>query len=181
MLRVIAGEAKGLRLQTPEGDVRPTSDRAREALFSILHMRLEGARFADLYAGSGANGIEALSRGAAHCAFVDSDSRANNVIGKNLFHTKLGHKSASYQLTLPASLGVLAAKEAAFDIVFCDPPYIGTDYTALLSELVANKLVVPGGVVILEHESKLELPQSVGGLEKQREARYGRVGMTFFA
>ena len=180
MLRVIAGEAKGHRLETPEGSVRPTSDRAREALFSILHTRLEGARFADLYAGSGANGIEALSRGAAHCAFVDSDSRAINSVGKNLFHTKLGHKSASYQLTLPDSLGVLAGKEEAFDIVFCDPPYSGTDYVRLLSEIDEHKLVAAGGLVIVEHESKLELPQSVGGLEKQRAARYGRVGMTLF-
>mgnify|MGYP006386463255 FL=1 len=181
MLRVIAGEAKGLRLETPEGNVRPTSDRAREALFSILHTRLVGARFADLYAGSGANGIEALSRGAAHCAFVDSDSRAINAVGRNLFHTKLGHKSRSYQLTLPDSLGALASKEPAFDIVFCDPPYTGTDYEMLLSEVAGNKLVAAGGLVIVEHESKLQLPQSVGGLEKQREARYGRVGMTFFA
>lgn len=181
MLRVIAGEAKGLRLETPEGSVRPTSDRAREALFSILHMRLIGARFADLYAGSGANGIEALSRGAAHCAFVDSDSRAINSIGKNLFHTKLGHKSRSYQLTLPESLGVLADKESAFDIVFCDPPYAAADYARLLSEIYKHKLVAADGLVIIEHESKLTLPQSVGGLEKQREAHYGRVGMTFFA
>jgi 16S rRNA (guanine(966)-N(2))-methyltransferase RsmD len=180
MLRVIAGAAKGHRLETPRGSVHPTSERAREALFSILHTRLEGARFADCYAGSGANGIEALSRGAAHCAFVDADTHAIDTIGKNLFHTKLQHKSRSYQLTLPHSLGVLAKKEAPFDIVFCDPPYEGTDHVLLLSQLAENKLLATDAVVIVEHDAKLELPPSVGPLSKSREARYGRVGMTFF-
>lgn len=181
MLRVIAGTAKGRRLETPASDARPTLDRAREALFSILHTRIEGARFADLYAGSGANGIEALSRGAAYCAFADSDARAIDTIGRNLFHTKLGHNARSYQLTLPRSLGVIATTQAPFDIVFCDPPYTGVDYSVLLAQLVENKLLAPGALVVVEHESSLELPPSVGALEQRRTTRYGRVGMTFFA
>lgn len=180
MLRVIAGSAKGLLLETPKSAARPTSDRAREALFSILHTRLDGARFADLYAGSGANGIEALSRGAAHCAFVDSDARAIHTVGKNLFHTKLEHKSRSYQLTLPQSIGVLTAKESPFDIVFCDPPYAHTDYVDLLMQVIENKLLVPEGIVVVEHESRHELPPSVGPLKCYRNARYGRVGISFF-
>lgn len=180
MIRVIAGTAKGLLLETPASDARPTLDRVREALFSILHIRIEGARFADLYAGSGANGIEALSRGAAHVAFVDSDSRAIHSIGRNLFHTKLEHKARSYQLTLPRSLGVVEENEEPFDIVFCDPPYEGVDYESLVSEIISNKLLRQGGQVIIEHESKLALPPSVGPLEKRRTAQYGRVALTFF-
>lgn len=180
MLRVIAGTAKGLRLETPKGSARPTLDRVREALFSILHTRLEGARFADLYAGSGANGIEALSRGAAHCAFVDADARAMHTIGKNLFHAKLEHKARSYQLTLPGSLGVVASKETPFDIVFCDPPYKGTNYTELLSQIIEQKMLTNGGLVVIEHESTVQLPPSVGRLDRCRDARYGRVEMTIF-
>ena len=180
MLRVIAGAAKGLRLETPRGSVRPTLDRVREALFSILYTRLEGARFADLYAGSGANGIEALSRGAAHCAFVDADAQAIHTIGKNVFHTKLEHKARSYQLTLPGSLGVVASKEAPFDIVFCDPPFKDTNYTDLLSQVIEHKMLTNCGIVVIEHESTAKLPPSVGHLHKCRDARYGRIEMTFF-
>lgn len=181
MVRVIAGTAKGLRLATPAGAARPTLDRVREALFSILHPRLEAARFADLFAGSGANGIEALSRGAAYCAFVDSDSRAIDIIRKNLFHTKLAHKSKSYQLTLPSALGVLAQSEPPFDIVFCDPPYSATDYETLVVQITENKLLTEGGLLIVEHDRSLELPLSVGVLEKRREAQYGRVKIAFFS
>ncbi|MBM3289546.1 MAG: 16S rRNA (guanine(966)-N(2))-methyltransferase RsmD [Candidatus Hydrogenedentes bacterium] len=180
MLRVIAGTAKGLRLETPEGSARPTLDRVREALFSILHTQLLGARFADLYAGSGANGIEALSRGAACCVFVDSDRRAIDTISKNLFHTKLEHNARSYQLTLPRSLGVIASKEAPFDIVFCDPPYTGTDYALLLSQITENKLVTTDGIVVVESENRAEFPPSVGGLELTRHAPYGRTSLTFY-
>ena len=181
MPRVIAGVAKGLQLATPERGTRPTLDRVREALFSILNTRLEGARFADLYAGSGANGIEALSRGAAHCAFVDTNAQAIHTIGENLFHTKLEHKSRSYQLTLPNALGVVASKEPPFDIVFCDPPYTGAGYSDILSQIIESKILAKDGLVVIEHESKVVLPPSVGALQKRREARYGRVGISFFA
>lgn len=181
MLRVIAGTAKGLKLATPSGTVRPTLDRVREALFSILHPRLEEARFADFFAGSGANGIEALSRGAAYCAFIDSDPRAIDTIGKNLFHTKLEHKSKRYQLTIPTALGALAKSEAPFDIVLCDPPYSSTDYATLLFQIAENKLLTEGGLLVVEHDRSLELPLSVGVLEKRREAQYGRVKIAFFS
>jgi len=180
MIRVVAGTARGLLIEAPASDARPTLNRAREALFSILHSRIEGARFADFFAGSGANGIEALSRGAEYCAFVDSDTRAIHTIGRNLFHTKLGHKARSYQLTLPQSLGVIATKEARFDIVFCDPPFEGVDYEALLSQIAEKKLVTTGGVLVVEHEDPTELPQAVGGLTRGRVAQYGRVAFSFY-
>ena len=181
MLRVIAGSAKGLQLRTPPGSVRPTLDRVREAVFSILHTQLPGARFADLYAGSGANGIEALSRGASMCVFVDADAHALDVIAENLAHTRLGHKSRSYRLTLPTSLGVLSGKEGPFDVVYADPPYDLKNYEALILQVIDNKLLAEAGKLIVEHDARHELPQSVGVLQQIRKARYGRVGITIFA
>jgi len=181
LLRVIAGEAKGTRLVTPKDSARPTLDRVRESVFSILHMRLPGARFLDLYAGSGANGIEALSRGAAWCAFADSNSSAINAIGENVFRAKLGHKCRSYQLTLPAGLGVVAKSESQFDIIYCDPPYVGTDYLSLLLQLKQNKLLTDGGMILVEHDLKASMPAEETGFSITREARYGRVGITFFS
>lgn len=180
MLRVIAGTAKGLQLATPRGSARPTLDRVREAVFSILHPYLAGARFADLYAGSGANGIEALSRGAVYCVFVDSDYEAIDTIGKNLFHTKLEHKARSYQLTLPRSLAVLASSESPFDIVYCDPPFEDMDYDLLLMQLADNKLLTENGRIVIEHVSSLDMPQAVGVFTRQRTARYGRIGISVF-
>jgi len=177
---VIAGEAKGTRLVSPKGDVRPTLDRVREAVFSMLHLRLPGARFLDLYAGSGANGIEALSRGAAWSVFVDSDFVAINAIGQNVFRAKLGHKSRSYQLTLPAALGVVAQNESAFDFVYCDPPYQYADYLSVLTQLADNRLVASGGQVFIEHDSKDEMPSPVAGFKVVRHERYGRVGISIF-
>jgi len=181
MLRVIAGEAKGARLVTPKSSARPTLDRVREAVFSILHMRLSGARFLDLYAGSGANGIEALSRGAAWCAFVDSDPAAIHAIGENVFRAKLGHKSRSYQLTLPGGLGVVAKSETAFDVVYCDPSFSGVNYEQLLTQIIDNNLLADGGVIVVEHAISTELPPAIGGIEKRRTAKYGRVGISFFS
>ncbi|NUM52016.1 MAG: 16S rRNA (guanine(966)-N(2))-methyltransferase RsmD [Candidatus Hydrogenedentes bacterium] len=181
MLRVIAGTARGHKLATPRSAARPTLDRVREAVFSILHTKLDGVRFLDLFAGSGANGIEALSRGAAYCAFVDSDAQAIDIIGKNLFHTKLTHKARSYQLTLPQSLGAIASTESPFGIVYCDPPFAGTGYAQLILQIVENQLLMPDGLLLIEHESHLQLPPSIGTLTRQRISQYGRVGITFFA
>ena len=181
MPRVIAGEARGVRLVTPKSVVRPTLDRVREAVFSILQSRLPGARFLDLYAGSGANGIEALSRGAAWCALVDSDSAAIDAIGENVFRSKLGHKCRTYKLTLPEGLGVITKTEAPFDIIYCDPPYDSPDYTAVLSQIKTLQLVAPDGTVLLEHDSRNEFSGCADGFSTVRVKKHGRVGITIFA
>lgn len=181
MLRVIAGTAKGTRLLTPDASTRPTLDRVREALFSILHPHIASARFLDLYAGSGANGIEALSRGAAYCAFVDSSPTAIHTIGENLSRAKLEHKSRSYRLTLPVGLGVLVKSEEPFDIVFCDPPYLGTDYRELIAQVIENKMLANTGRLVVEHDLTISLPDSIEGLKRLRLSRYGRVNISIFA
>ena len=180
-MRIISGTAGGIPIAVPRSLLRPTADRVREAVFSILHPRMAGARFLDLYAGSGANGIEALSRGAAMCAFVDVNADAIRTVDENLDRAKLKHKSRSYRLTIPAALGVVAEREDPFDIVFCDPPYDTKDYELLLTQIQASKLLAADGLVLIEHESKLELPDVVAALRCTRKADYGRVRISFFA
>ncbi|MCC6696771.1 MAG: 16S rRNA (guanine(966)-N(2))-methyltransferase RsmD [Candidatus Hydrogenedentes bacterium] len=182
MPRVIAGLAKGIRLDAPEGaTVRPTLDRVRESLFSILMPRLPGARFADLFAGSGANGIEALSRGAAAAVFVDSDARSLDSVQQNLARAKLSATATQYQLRLPSGLTRLRKTEAPFDLVYADPPFDFTSYDALLETLVSDELLRPQGLVIIEHASTVAMPGSVRSLTRQRQVTYGTVTLTFFA
>lgn len=178
-MRVIAGSAKGKRLVPPKGtDTRPTLDRVREALFSILMPRLAEARFLDLFAGTGANGIEALSRAAAHATFVDSEGRCIRAIEANLASTGLVRDARCLHGQLPASLRLLAGQ---YDIVLADPPYTFTDYAALLAGLEAGELVAEEGLFVLEHPSKASVPTEGDRLVQTRQARYGRTTLTFYA
>lgn len=179
-MRVIAGQAKGIQLSPPPKElaIRPTLDRVREALFSILMPRLEGARFLDLFAGTGANGIEALSRGAARCTFVDSDARALKLVRGNLVRAKLERGAECLKLILPKDLRAL---RASFDIVFADPPYAFSDYEALLSGLQTYSLLSPDGVFILEHTRRAAPPERVETLLRTRQADYGDTVLSFYA
>lgn len=178
-MRVISGFARGTRLLVPEGDdIRPTSDRVREALFSILGGSLEGVRFLDLFAGTGANGIEALSRGAASVTFVEGSSTAMRVLRENLRRTRMSGAVICHQITLPRALDSLGG---TFDILFADPPYAYTGYAELLEELVARGLLADNAWVILEHSQKNAPPDAVASLERFREARYGDTVLSFYA
>ena len=157
-IRVIAGSAKGRRLQTPAWEgLRPTSDRLRESLFNIIAQRIEGARVADGYAGTGALGIEALSRGAAHVTFVESDPRAVRLIAANL--ERAGMKSAANACTIVrAGFVEMTAAHASppFDLVLLDPPY---DDPALAAALrAAERIVSDDGLVVLEHATRVVPP-----------------------
>ncbi len=182
MIRVIAGSARGIRLQTAEGRrVRPTLDRVREACFSILTPRLEGARFADLFAGSGANGIEALSRGAAYCAFVDNDRRSLDLVEQNLDKTRLDAKGTCHRFALPQGMAQLRTRKSPFDLVYADPPFDFTAYDQLLSGLAAENLLAPQGLVIIEHATDATVPETVDPLTRTRQATYGNVTLSFFS
>lgn len=145
-MRIIAGTAKGRKLETPDGlDIRPTSDRVREAVFNALFSRMdiEGARVVDLFAGTGAYGLEALSRGAAHATFVDSDRRSIELVRRNIETLGFGDQS-----TTVAGDGVSWAarsEAAALDVAFCDPPYGFTQWDQLLEKLHADIVVIESG------------------------------------
>jgi 16S rRNA (guanine(966)-N(2))-methyltransferase RsmD len=185
-MRIIAGSARGARLTAPKGrDVRPTLDRVREALFSILMPRLENARFLDLFAGTGANGIEALSRGADFAAFIDNDLSSLELVKKNLEITRLVGRAQVIRAELPSGLASAMRGGRRCGIVFADPPYSlargnPEAYSKLLLAISASGVLEDDAVVVIEHDSRVETPESAGGLAKRRCARYGEVSLSFY-
>lgn len=168
-MRVITGSARGKRLKTLEGeDVRPTTDKVKEAIFSIIQFDLPEAKVLDLFAGSGQLGIEALSRGAKSCVFVDKNRQAINIIKENVescgfsdFSRILNADSADYLKNCPD-----------FDIALLDPPYSNGILNDILPLL--EKRISDGGTVVCEHEGGLSLPEEFGKLKKAREYSYGK-------
>ena len=181
-MRVIAGTARGIRLVAPAGyDVRPTLDRVRESLFNILSPRIEGARFLDLYAGTGANGIEALSRGAASATFVDNDPRSLAAIERNLGAAKLRQLADVRRLPLPEGLRTLWADGKTYDIVFADPPFAAMEYDRLLSAIDSARVLAEGGLIVVEHSARVALPDEIGAFSQFRQAKYGEIALSFFS
>lgn len=175
-MRIIAGMARGLKLHPPTGrDIRPTSDRVREALFNILMHRVEGSRFLDLFAGTGANGIEALSRGAEQAVFVEASPEGYQCIRNNLIHTKLNMGGLVLKHRLPEETDRIPGD---FDIIFADPPYAGTDYGALLTAIEGQALLRPDGLCCIEHRKNVTLPESAGKLKLRRTRRYGDTALS---
>lgn len=175
-MRVITGEAKGRRLKTLNGDdVRPTAERVKEALFSIIQFDIEGRNVLDLFAGSGQLGIEAISRGARRCVFVDSSRQSISIVRENLEHCRLSDRARVLQ---SEALAYLAGCGEKFDIALLDPPY----YAGLLEKILpalSGKMNV-GGVIICETAYDITLPDEAGDFTKRREYRYGRVVLTLY-
>ena len=150
-MRVIAGEARGHKLFAPDGlHTRPTADRVKEALFSVLAPDIRGCAFLDLYSGSGAIGIEALSRGAAWAVFVDEDHHSAACIQKNLEKTRMGHLGQVMTTPVSYTIASLARQKASFDIIFMDPPYGGDHIEETLKSLAQTPILREGGLVIAE-------------------------------
>lgn len=180
-LRVIGGDRKGLALASPRGlALRPTSARVREALFDILGEIIAGARFLDLFAGTGAVGIEALSRGAARCLFVEKDRTAAEIVRRNLGAGGFGSRGTVLVESLPSALSRLPRGED-FDIVFIDPPYDGPLGEETLAILGRTGNLSSHCRVILEHRKFRKPPESAGRLHLRRGARYGDTVLSFYA
>lgn len=180
-MRIVGGEKRGARLSAPKGrELRPTSDRVREALFDILASRISGARFLDLFTGTGAVGIEALSRGAHSVVLVDASAFALRYARRNLEALGLEDRATALRLRLPQDIGLIPIHGGPYDIVFADPPYDFQEYAVLLDELSAHGLVAPEGLVIVEHHAKADLPAAVGGFHHIRTAQYGDTALTFY-
>ena len=171
-MRVITGSARGMTLRTLDGsDVRPTTDKVKEAVFSAIQFEIEGRRVLDLFAGSGQLGIEALSRDAKEATFVDADKNAIKIVKENLAKTRLADRAAVLQTDSIAFLGMT---DKIFDIAFLDPPY----QTGLLQK--ALSLLAQGGIAVCEHPFVEQLPDEQGGLVKQKEYKYGKVAVTIY-
>lgn len=183
-MRVIAGSAGGRRLKTVPGmSARPTSDRVREALFSILGERPSGARVLDLFAGAGTLGIESLSRGAARCVFVDTDRAACRVIRENL--ESLGFAGSALVLCRKAST-VLRSPDSRvmqwgpFDLVFADPPYGLGVWGQLLEDEAMSPAISRDALIVVEHSSRTESAPVPDGMELIRQSTYGDTGISFY-
>jgi len=183
-MNVIAGSARGVPLRVPAGmAVRPTSGRVRTSLFSILGNAVEGARVLDLFAGSGALGIEALSRGAAHCCFVENARPALAMLRDNLARTRLADKADVLTVNAFAALPLLEAR-GPFGLVLLDPPYRfvnapGDGFRALLAALGAGPALAPGAALVVQHDTSTPLPEAIGRLRVTDERGYGTTTLTF--
>ena len=182
-MRVVAGTQKGRHIKNPQGwDCRPTSARVREALFSILSAHTAGAQVLDLYAGTGALGLESLSRGARHVVFVENQAKTVRLLRENI--ERCGYTRQCVVLTRDVETFLTAPptwnEPPAFDLVFADPPYQRTDLTQFLERLSLSGTLAPAGRAILEHGTKRPVPPRVGSLAQTRQARYGDTTLTFY-
>jgi 16S rRNA (guanine(966)-N(2))-methyltransferase RsmD len=177
-MRIIAGTLRGRRLRGPVGEgVRPTSDRLRETLFNILQSRVADARVLDGFAGTGALGLEALSRGAAHATFVDAHPRALRVVRENVAACGVESTCTIVQDDVQA-FAARQRSRLAFDLVLLDPPYAFAHADALLTEVAG--LLAPGGLLVLEHSRRRHPPPPPADLDLRRTVLAGDSALTFY-
>ncbi len=177
-MRVIAGHAKGARLRSPKSHIRPTTELVRGAIFSILQsMVSEDWQAIDLYAGSGALGIEALSRGASRVDFVERNARSCDVIKDNLKRTGLISQATVYCCSVNRALSIIAK---AYDVIFLDPPYSDTSLDSVLGSLFESHLVAETSTVVVQHSTRQPLPQSYGPFHLTKSRRYGDTSLSFY-
>ena len=175
-MRIISGTQRGRRLVSlPGEDVRPTTDKVKEAIFSAIQFDIEGRRFLDLFAGSGQMGLEALSRGAASAVFVDSSNDSIKVIKENV---KITGFSDCCRIHRSDALSYLALSSETFDIAFLDPPYANGILEKALTEV--SKKMSDYGTIICEHPPEVVLPDSVNDFSVFKKYRYGKINVTTY-
>jgi 16S rRNA (guanine(966)-N(2))-methyltransferase RsmD len=181
VMRIIAGTLKGRRLESPRWNgLRPTSDKLRETLFNVLASKVPDARVLDGYAGTGAVGLESISRGARHVTFVERDRRARALIEANLARCGLSDGYAIIGATVLQAIDTLR-NGPPFDLILLDPPYAGSnDDTRDVLEAV-GAIVAADGVVVLEHARKGSPPAAAGALRRSRELTSGDSALTFYS
>ena len=181
-MRVIAGSLKGRRLKAPDWDgLRPTSDKLRETLFNILAPRIAGARVVDAYAGTGAVGIEALSRGAREVIFVEHDPRAQALIAGNLAHCGI---VTGYNIVRSGALRAFESFDDGafdpFDIIWLDPPYDASDAEVTGVLAAAGEALAPEGLAVLERARRRPAPDEAGRLGRSRDVVSGHSAVSFY-
>jgi len=181
-MRVIAGKYKSRRLAVPAGSqIRPTSDRLRETLFNVVAPRVAGSVWLDVFAGTGAIGIEALSRDARMVYFVESSNRAVQAIRKNLAGLGIEEGFEIIEREAPLALRVLDTRAVACDFCYVDPPYRKRrDYEEVMGFLSQSRLLNPDGLVIAEHDKHFDPGEGFGALQRQRKLRQGDSVLSFY-
>jgi 16S rRNA (guanine966-N2)-methyltransferase len=184
-MRIIAGTYRSRLLKSTKGlTLRPTSDYLRETLFNVLGPGISGSRFLDLFAGTGAVGIEAFSRGATQATFIENHAATAALIRNNLASLKIITGATVIASDVLRGLQTLEAKQSAvqgFDYVFLDPPYAAAaEYTRVLEHLASSKIISPGAILIAEHRKTFDLPDAYGKLQRVRVLRQGDSALSFY-
>ena len=180
--RITGGEFKGMRLSVPR-HIRATQAKVRQAIFNILGSTIPGARVLDGFAGSGALGLEALSRGAVFAAFIESEPEAVVAIRDNLARLDQDLPSGAWRVVhaqVDRGLRELAKAEAPFDVVLFDPPYRSTEGRKALNTLMQCAILAPAGIVGIEHDQRTVLPSTIGPLQQWKRHRYGDTVLSFY-
>lgn len=180
-MRIIAGTARGRRLKSPKGmSTRPTSDRVREALFNILSPQVPNSNFLDIFSGTGAVAIEAISRGATRAVMVEKERISVPIILSNIKMCGLSEQTEVLNLDVARALKLLGDRKDSFDLIFLDPPYKKGFEVPTIERIQTNGLLKHGGIVVVE-SSKADLPpEQVGQVVAYRRERYGDTALTFY-
>ena len=177
-MRVITGKARGVTLKTPDGmTTRPTTDRVKEALFSIIQFEIPSANVLDLFGGTGQLGIEALSRGAKSCTFVDAGEPACRLIRENLKRTRL---EAEGKVVRSDYLAFLKRCRETYDIIFLDPPYTEVFLETALKCIAEIDILQSGGIIVAERPLGKDLPWEFDGFQRSRDYKYGNTLLTVY-
>jgi 16S rRNA (guanine966-N2)-methyltransferase len=177
-MRIIAGTARGMKLKAPRGEaVRPTAGRVKEALFSILGPRVIGAVVLDLFAGSGAVGIEALSRGAEHCIFVEISKSHQEVIRDNLQRTGLSGQARLLGMDAAAALKLLSREKRRADLIFIDPPYRSDYIPKVLQAVTRYRMLTDSGLLVIEHSA--QVTKWTEKFPEYKQKKYGDTRLSF--
>ena len=177
-MRVITGKARGIQLKTPEGMLtRPTADRVKEALFSIINFDIPGAKVLDLFGGTGQLGIEALSRGAASAVFVDAREESCKLIRENLKRTKLEQDA---RVIRSDYLDYLSRCREQYNIIFLDPPYAEVFLENAIKKITEIDILQTDGIIVAERPLGKELPWEFEGYTRSRDYKYGKVLLTIY-
>lgn len=177
-MRVITGKARGVNLKTPEGlTTRPTADRVKEALFSVINFDIPNARVLDLFGGTGQLGIEALSRGAKSAVFVDAGEPACALIRENLRRTKLENQAVVIRADY---LAYLSRCKEKFDIIFLDPPYAEVFLENSIKSITEIDILQSGGIIVCERPLGKELPWEYPGFSRSKDYKYGKTLITLY-
>lgn len=179
-MRIIGGELKGRVLSHVRGRIRPTAAKVREAVFNILGDAVLEARVLDLFAGTGALGIEALSRGAREAVFVEDHPEALKVLRRNLESLDLKDRAVVHPVPVRQALKKLSVHGEDFDLAFLDPPYGEEKALAALNDLAAAGILAPGAWVVAEHSRREHLPETAGSLARRELRRYGDTQVAFY-
>lgn len=181
-MRVIAGTAKGRPLKAVPGmNTRPTTDKVKEAIFSMIGPYFDGGLALDLFAGTGGLGIEVLSRGADKAIFVDREKVSIDVIRQNVNAANLADRSEIYRNDADRAVKAMAKRGDQFRYIFLDPPYKMTNMDEMLQSIASHNLIEQDAIIVVEHDSSHVYPEQFGGFVQRKYAKYGETAVTIYS